>query len=647
MKITNISFQKPLWLLLLLTSSTITSHPTNTVSLPDITPTIAQEINDLQAESVRKQIRSVANAEATVNNIEKTVAEVEELIKSNPHYPKLTRGEILDLLENITKHDPDVAKTVSGSDREDGKRALMVVMPFTPGNKNQMADLYTKQPVTHIIGGEPFKAATTTTKTPAIKEEKPISNVESLPITDLFPDLKKDVIATPKPTRLEEIEGIPELVKPLPQSHKPLRRRRPELTTPKTFEDISSTASTPLQSSTFTIEAARYPNHKYSEDAPHKEVIPLGGMTVISAPNLAGVTKKVLKTRKRITTTTTTEKTVEDVPEIQNFQSTDTHVISSVVGLPTTTTTVKPLTLPDISNVAENLSPEMRELLTSFGLLPNTNNDDKPTTLKQEIAHPEPQTAEVKPESYVGFKPLPDDAPSRDDMASFLASFGLGRNSRKHKSSTTAKPESELNFDVVPEQFKSVMSDIGLVQREAKKIREEDKSKNVVVEKDDDYVSEDELRKLNKLLEAIKLLEKLNDTATDEELKGVDVSSLKELVGSLNNEKMVPLDEQGAPDPLKYDYGLSKNEVKRQQFTQEDTSKQKLADLEASFGGSSEAPTATLPPPTEEPRKKSGFYYLVDWNSFFDIDNQKGKRVNLRFQPKVGDPKRFLSVSVP
>jgi hypothetical protein len=44
---------------------------------------------------------------------------------------------------------------------------------------------------------------------------------------------------------------------------------------------------------------------------------------------------------------------------------------------------------------------------------------------------------------------------------------------------------------------------------------------------------------------------------------------------------------------------------------------------------------------------RTGFYFLLDWNSFLDIDDQLGRRVNLRFQPKVGDPKRFLSVSVP
>ncbi|KAJ3661225.1 hypothetical protein Zmor_005631 [Zophobas morio] len=44
---------------------------------------------------------------------------------------------------------------------------------------------------------------------------------------------------------------------------------------------------------------------------------------------------------------------------------------------------------------------------------------------------------------------------------------------------------------------------------------------------------------------------------------------------------------------------------------------------------------------------RTGIYFLLDWNTFLDLDDQLGRRVNLRFQPKIGDPKRFLSVSVP
>lgn len=68
-----------------------------------------------------------------------------------------------------------------------------------------------------------------------------------------------------------------------------------------------------------------------------------------------------------------------------------------------------------------------------------------------------------------------------------------------------------------------------------------------------------------------------------------------------------------------------------------------LKDLEDSFGGLNEEATEKPRPP----ERKSGFYYLVDWNSFFELDDQLGTRVNLRIQPKLGNPARFIPVTVP
>lgn len=61
-----------------------------------------------------------------------------------------------------------------------------------------------------------------------------------------------------------------------------------------------------------------------------------------------------------------------------------------------------------------------------------------------------------------------------------------------------------------------------------------------------------------------------------------------------------------------------------------------------SFGGSSAEDT--METTTTQPHPKSGFYFLVDWNSYLEVDDQNGRKVNLRIQPKIGDPKRFYSV---
>ncbi|XP_039757079.1 uncharacterized protein LOC120631525 [Pararge aegeria] len=68
-----------------------------------------------------------------------------------------------------------------------------------------------------------------------------------------------------------------------------------------------------------------------------------------------------------------------------------------------------------------------------------------------------------------------------------------------------------------------------------------------------------------------------------------------------------------------------------------------IADLEDSFGGAvpAEPGDSELPPP-----RKNGFYWMVDWNSFLEVGDGDTK-VNIRFEPKLGDPQMFLPVNVP
>ncbi|CAF4831209.1 unnamed protein product [Pieris macdunnoughi] len=68
-----------------------------------------------------------------------------------------------------------------------------------------------------------------------------------------------------------------------------------------------------------------------------------------------------------------------------------------------------------------------------------------------------------------------------------------------------------------------------------------------------------------------------------------------------------------------------------------------ISDLEDSFGGPApETPgDSEIPPP-----KKNGFYWMVDWNSFLEVGDGDTK-VNIRFEPKLGDPQMFLPITVP
>ncbi|GBP74847.1 hypothetical protein EVAR_55345_1 [Eumeta japonica] len=68
-----------------------------------------------------------------------------------------------------------------------------------------------------------------------------------------------------------------------------------------------------------------------------------------------------------------------------------------------------------------------------------------------------------------------------------------------------------------------------------------------------------------------------------------------------------------------------------------------IKELEDSFGAPapSQPGDSTLPPP-----RKNGFYWMLDWNSFLEV-GLDDRKVNIRFEPKLGDPQMFLPINVP
>lgn len=723
----------------------------------------------LQSNATQSNINKI---EKNVDYLDKTVKEVEEILKANSSLPRLTRGEILQIIENITKYDEEAQNNKSYSGLRDQK-AIMLVMPYTPDNMDngRMQELYTKPPVTRIINEvSKFNDINTrptlrTRRRPQTQsqngafygevfhEHLPISTSKRPPLNrGRRPTTSQSIIRTqttekyistsrPKLNEPEIITLRPSFEDATTRHYRgrstaqpPVKyKNEPEIITLKsTFDEMptvnyrrrsTTTTERPIYSKTDInnsyirqrpVNPARHPNHKYSETS-HATSIRKPIMDIPSYLNKNNVFKPVryttakpyrfthqtaepsvphhFTTSKPITTddgipehlkATLDELNIENpltnVPikpyvepinplnQIPSLKNGIEDILSSIESFSATSTTT---IVPDISNVADTLTPDMKELLMSFGLLPDPNFkkeeyiDDFNTDFTK---------ADLNSESYIKFKPLPDNGPTREDMQEFLEQFGLGRNSkdtRKQRnldvvtSKKYLEDTSELNFDMVPESMRHVLIDLGLSNRNGKTIKREDiisgTSNLDKVEKDHVFkpmetsnTSEAELEKLNQLLDIIKQLEKLNRTVTEEDLTKIDMANLSELVNSLNNNDSVPLDQQQlALDPLNFDTGIIKNEVKRQESSTPSTtistteaSTPNLKDLEDSFGGAANTdPPATIPAPTSGP--KTGFYYLLDWNSFLDIDDQKGKRVNLRFQPKAGDPQQFIHVAVP
>uniref|UniRef100_A0A1Y1LMB7 Uncharacterized protein n=1 Tax=Photinus pyralis TaxID=7054 RepID=A0A1Y1LMB7_PHOPY len=462
----------------------VLSLPMNeNIKLPRVGTSNPYEINGLNYAHQKSVINNASALENSLDYVDKTVRQVQEILKANSSLPRLTRGEILEIIEKLTKSDLAAAQREKSKQRD--QKSVMLVMPYTPNRDDdgKMQELYTKAPVTQIVN-----------------DSKP---------------------GNARPTSREKVQ---------------VKQR-----------GVQSTTATPKVKTSSSAD--------FNHQSPKVKEEPYLGRT----------------------------------------------------------------------------------------------------------------TAEVRPDSYIKFKPLPEISGVDEEMEEFLGRFGLGKsaqsgrkNRKIHTPRDTLSEIPGVDFEIVPDTLQDVVKNLGLWNREGKDFEHHvsPPQTHVFNPIESTYATQEELDKLNQLMELIKQLEKLNGTASEADLNKLDMDQLKELVGSLqkNDSGLLGADDDDL-NPINYDIGLSKNEVKRQEnststeatsaaTSNQETETVNIKDLEDSFGGSAAIEAeVTVPPPTEAP--KTGFYYLLDWNSFFDIDDQKGKRVNLRFQPKVGDPRQFISVSVP
>jgi hypothetical protein len=236
--------------------------------------------------------------------------------------------------------------------------------------------------------------------------------------------------------------------------------------------------------------------------------------------------------------------------------------------------------------------------------------------------------------------------------------------------------------------YSSLLDNIGFTTIKDKSVKKVNNKSNTNVYKankgdDDDY------KKLEQLLETIRELEKLNASLTEKEVEKLNLKNFN-FSDSILAE---------GPSPIDYNihYSALKNEVKRQQVEEPtrvaleltgpllessleatDDSKDSSPKAESTTEKASKPATTEKPSTTEKPTttteastteqekknsledeiepiddpeplpppRRSGFYMLLDWNSFLEVGEDPDK-VSIRFDPKIGDPSRFIPVSVP
>lgn len=84
-------------------------------------------ITDLDPRHARRAMKDVTT----------TISEVQKILATNPHLPRLTRGEIEELFENVTREEFERSVRNGDSGRAKHMRALMVVLPYNTNNYSE------------------------------------------------------------------------------------------------------------------------------------------------------------------------------------------------------------------------------------------------------------------------------------------------------------------------------------------------------------------------------------------------------------------------------------------------------------------------------------------------------------------------------
>ncbi|XP_055845737.1 uncharacterized protein DDB_G0284459 [Episyrphus balteatus] len=520
-----------------------------------------------------------------------TIEQVQKILQADPSLPRLTKGEIQDLFEQVTREEYEKSVQLGDAQRADNMRALMLVLPFNTENTTDevLQELYTRPPITKVIDTysspqpQTFQSSASTTS-----GKVEIVEIGNLAATTYKPYFRLKEKTNAKPTTYHPPKPIFKSQEP------PVFHQLPNTEVPVT--------SLPLLPDIEEEEkkATRY-SSSYNAKDPDWSLLE-GEFTnrinfnqkFTPMPDLAGIFKTMGldQTPKRF--------------KVNEYQK---------VAKPSISSSIQQSSLGniDITDFTRSLPP--RPHLEAY-------SEFKPLNIGEEIR--------IKP-----------------DVEDYLNRFGIVNRKRKQIKPEDAGLKNDNKAVKVKEQA---------IRRIDTDVIEPEPSKNT-----DDQLS--------KLLSNLQELERLNVSLSSNMLKPAQPSnSSSQILG------------QG-PDPITADEESRKNDSKRQSSSEQAASESdsktestepdnvendsettsttsstqdeekssanepqngSLADLEDSFGGPDPVTEDPSPPP-----KKNGFYFLADWNSFLEVGEAGNDQVVVRFDPKIGDPRRFLKVTVP
>ncbi|XP_055544272.1 mucin-2 isoform X2 [Wyeomyia smithii] len=509
-----------------------------------------REVNALNAQMARK----------AMVDVQQTISEVQRLLALDPALPRLTKGEIEELFENVTREELEKSIREGDHNRAKHMRALMLVLPYHANNVNpdNVEDIYTLPPVTKVVGPEGASSnkieslgatgrqiatpPTTTTTAAAAKttqfpvfrhrstsettNQKPLSTTQ-IPITTIR-------FTTPKPTTFHPalVNTIRE--EPKPASTTPESLNKAEINSilasigfgngpPPTFRPLPAGMTTPVEMSLTTATRGPFTPSESAEVSDDLKMLLRSFGLLQDGSESVGITK------------------------------------------------IPPVKFQEIPEYLSDIEPA------------NSINNETPQVDEPEI--PAMAKPDIRPDDFVAFKPLPDDVPLLDgELDQLLKSFGLLDNSDRKKKSmkeeTTASPAITkstameivpmIDRDLVP-QMGPILETLGIQtmkqERSGRKF-ETDKNSNGVEVKSSRLtttksskkkIDNEDYRKLEQLWETIRELEKLNTNLTDDSLDSLNLRNF-----NLSESLLA----QG-PNPLESFKPTRKNDIKkRQQPTQ-------------------------------------------------------------------------------
>ncbi|XP_050081720.1 mucin-5AC [Anopheles aquasalis] len=752
----------PVLLLLLLDGETVQGSP-----YPRPFPQTLRRLprrNDYIAYNLHRTIRprdvnelGVNQARKAMHDVHETIAEVQRLLALDPSLPRLTRGEIEELFENVTRE--EFAKSIRAGDhtRAQHMRALMLVLPYHANNMSpeNLQQIYTRPPVTRIVGaadsshqrpnalpvvGTTTATSTTTTPSPPAPPPAPVrTTMADLPVTTIR-------FTTPRPTTFHPT--LPERMRD------PGARLRPE-----ELNDILSAIGLsqsppsfrPMPTTTTTTTTTTTEQPTTTTPAPDT---PISNSINVDDPKVAQELKELLRSFGLLK------------DEGSSFGSpTAPAGIESLANIqPSALVLHEPLRVEEsLPTIDEPSASTTTTMTTTAASSPPVVDEEKPVTggLTQ---------AKVSPDDYIAFKPLPirilgeesgeDTQKTRDaELDQLLQSFGLLSPGRSKKSmhrpeqqqQQHAKPDTTpptmtampaIDADLVAPQLMSVLGTLGIQMRNGATVNQApapsptyrhsvsrreksgrklepptsaamligDASRKPVATSSSPtssalfHVNNEDYNKLQQLWQAVKELEKLNVSLSDESLdvlnpKHYDLSPtllaqgpdpldgveaqerLNEIkkrqqpgtATTADDDATVPVSDSPTRFNLDFDTNTAENDTpsssssaatptaaaaesdsdaKESSTTTTTTSSttttesaRNAALLEESFPSADLAGDPVNEEPLPPPRR-TGFYFLYDWNTFLEVGEEPNK-VIIRYNPKAGDPSRFLPVNVP